>query len=471
MKRLFSYFLIIISCFFALFVSADAKNLTIATEATFPPYEYYSNGEIVGVDIDIMKRVAEELNEKLIVKDVTFDSIISEVKTGKSDIGASGISYTPERAEQVDFSDSYIDSNQVLVVRTDSYITGIDDLNGLSVAVQLGTVADSYLTDNYPGIKVVREKKFLAAIQDVKDGKVDAVFMDYVPATQFQGSELKILENPVMSDTYSFAVAKGNTELLEAINKVIAEMKETGEIEKLLIKHLKNQNNIDTTTNNSNSFLKMFEDGRFKFILEGLGNTLLIAFFAVIIGIILGTLIALIRSFHDNTGKLVILNQLVKLYTDIIRGTPSTLQLMIIYYIIFASVDVNIVLVGIIAFGINSSAYVAEIIRGGINSIDKGQMEAGYALGLNFTQIMKYIILKPAVRNSLPALGNEFITLIKETSIGAYIGIVELTKASDIIASRTYNYFLPLIFVALIYLVITFILSRLVSAMEKRLKV
>ena len=210
-------------------------------------------------------------------------------------------------------------------------------------------------------------------------------------------------------------------------------------------------------------------DGRWKFILEGLKNTCLIALGAVVLGVIIGSIIALIRNYHDHNNKLKVLNALAKAYTNIIRGTPSTLQLMIIYYIIFGSVDVNIVLVGVLAFGINSGAYVAEIIRAGVNSIDKGQMEAGYALGLSYKQIIFSIIFPQAIKNVLPALGNEFITLVKETSIGAYIGIVELTKASDIIASRTYDYFFPLIFIALIYLTITFILTKLISRMEVRL--
>lgn len=210
-------------------------------------------------------------------------------------------------------------------------------------------------------------------------------------------------------------------------------------------------------------------DGRWKFILEGLANTCIIALGAVILGVIIGTIIALIRNYYDHTKRLKLLNFIAKAYTDIIRGTPSTLQLMIIYYIIFGSVDVNIVIVGILAFGINSGAYVAEIIRAGVNSIDKGQMEAGYALGLSYKQIIFSIIFPQAIKNVLPALGNEFITLVKETSIGAYIGIVELTKASDIIASRTYDYFFPLMLIALIYLTITFILTKLISRMEVRL--
>lgn len=210
-------------------------------------------------------------------------------------------------------------------------------------------------------------------------------------------------------------------------------------------------------------------DNRYLYFLEGLKNTLIIAFFAVILGIIIGIIISLIRNYHDKTHKLKILNFLAKCYVNIIRGTPVILQLMIIYYVIFASADINIIVVGILAFGINSGAYVSEIIRAGINSIDKGQLEAGYSLGLNYSKIMCFIIFPQAIKNILPALGNEFITLLKETSVGAYIGIIELTKASDIIASRTYDYFLPLIVVAIIYLLLTIVLSKLVNLMERKL--
>lgn len=211
-------------------------------------------------------------------------------------------------------------------------------------------------------------------------------------------------------------------------------------------------------------------DNRYKFILEGLINTIIIALLAVIIGTIIGIIIALIRNNYDKNGKMKIANKLAKWYVDIIRGTPVILQLMIIYYVIFKSVDVSVILVGVLAFGINSGAYVSEIIRAGINSVSYGQTEAGYALGLNYNQVMQHIILPQAIRNILPTLGNEFITLLKETSVGAYIGIIELTKASDIIASRTYDYFFPLILIAIIYLVMTLGLSKLVQKLERRLK-
>lgn len=210
-------------------------------------------------------------------------------------------------------------------------------------------------------------------------------------------------------------------------------------------------------------------DDRYKYILEGLLNTVVMAFFAVIIGIILGLIVSIIRNDYEVNKKHKILNFISKMYVEIIRGTPVILQLMIIYYVIFKSVNINIILVGIIAFGINSGAYVSEIIRSGIKSIDKGQMEAGLSLGLKYKQVMKLIVLPEAFKNILPSLGNEFITLLKETSVGAYIGIIELTKSGDIIASRTYDYFFPLIIVALVYLILTLSLSKMVDVMERRL--
>ena len=448
----------------------EKEKLILVTEAGFAPYEYYANGEIVGVDIDIAKEIAKSLDMELVIKDVAFDSIISEVKTGKSDLGAAGISYTEERQREVDFTVDYAESKQVIIVRNNSNIYSTSDLIYRKVAVQLGSVADDYLTSNFNNIEIVREKKFLAAIQDLKDGKVDAVVMDEVPARKLITSEMIVLDEPLLTDSYGMVVKKGNTELLDACNKVIIKLKENGEIDNYLLKHL----GVDEVKDEKRGLYRRFYDsviydGRYKFILEGLKNTLLIALGAVIIGIILGTLAAITNNVYLHTGKFKILNILSKAYVTAIRGTPSTLQLMIIYYVIFKQTSINIVLVGIIAFGINSGGYVAEIIRAGINSIDKGQWEAGYALGLNYPQIIRKIIMPQSIKNILPALGNEFITLVKETSIGAYIGIVELTKASDIIASRTYDYFFPLILIAIIYLIITLLLSKFINRMEVRL--
>ena len=461
--------LIVTLCIFLTGCEEKKEEIVMVTEAGFAPYEYYSGGEIVGVDVDIAKRIAEKLGKKLVVKDVAFDSIISEVKTGKSDFGAAGISYTEERAKEVDFTINYAESKQVILVRKNSTIKTVDDIKNKRVAVQLGTVADTYLSEEYPSVSLVREKKFLAAIQDLKDRKVDVVVMDELPAKELLTDDLIILENPLLIDEYGMVVRKGNQELLTAINDAIKEMKASGEIEKMILSHMGVEEKEKNETIWDRFYNSVIKDQRYEFILEGLRNTLVIALGAVMIGIFLGTVAAISRNIYENTGHLRILHWISKSYVSIIRGTPSTLQLMIIYYVIFKQTDIHIILVGILAFGLNSGAYVAEIIRAGINSIPKGQWEAGYSLGLSYGKVMRGIILPQAVKNILPALGNEFITLVKETSIGAYIGIVELTKASDIIASRTYDYFFPLILIAIIYFVITLCLSKLIGLMEKRL--
>lgn len=232
------YLILIIIALLLTGCSSREDKLVMATEAAFAPYEYYSDGEIKGVDVDIMKAVAKKMNKELKIKDVAFDSIIAEVKTKKSDVGAAGISYTEERAKQVDFSIPYVESKQVIVVRKDSNIKGPKDLKNIKVAVQLGTVADSVLSDEYKTVQLVREKKFMAAIQDLKDNKVSAVVMDELPAVRLIGANLKILDEAVAVDSYSVIVDKGNTELLKVINEVIEELKNKGEIDRYLLKHL-----------------------------------------------------------------------------------------------------------------------------------------------------------------------------------------------------------------------------------------
>ena len=221
------------------------------------------------------------------------------------------------------------------------------------------------------------------------------------------------------------------------------------------------------------------QDDRWQYIADGLFVTLKVTFFAVLLGIALGIFIAIIRSTYDKNsstmrkgpGKmfLSLLNMICKLYLTVIRGTPVVVQLMIMYYIILAS-STNKVLVATLAFGMNSGAYVAEIFRSGIMSIDQGQFEAGRSLGFNFVQTMRYIIIPQAFKNVLPALANEFIVLLKETSVAGYVALQDLTKGGDIIRSRTYDAFMPLIGVALIYLVMVMFFTKLVGMLERRLR-
>ena len=205
--------------------------------------------------------------------------------------------------------------------------------------------------------------------------------------------------------------------------------------------------------------------------MDGLKTTLIITVCALIIGLIIGFLVAIIRSAHDKSGSFKVLNAICRVYLTVIRGTPTMIQLLIMYYIVFGSVDVSKRLVAILTFGINSGAYVAEIIRSGIMSVDQGQFEAGRSLGLTYVQTMWYIIIPQAFKNVLPALGNEFITLLKETSICGYIALTDVTHGANTVRSQTYEPYMPLFAAALIYLVSVSVLSALISRLERRMRV
>lgn len=217
----------------------DENQLVMVTEAGFAPYEYYENGEVVGVDVDIAREIAKYLGKTLVVKDIAFDSIINEVKTGKADFGAAGISYSENRAKNVDFSINYAVSKQVVIVNNNSSITNVNEIGNKKIAVQLGSVADTFVTERYKNANVVRQKKYLAAIEDLKTGKVDCVVMDELPAKEIvsKNEGIKILDGSLTNDSYGMVVKKGNKGLLDAINTVLQRLKDEGKIDEFIIKH------------------------------------------------------------------------------------------------------------------------------------------------------------------------------------------------------------------------------------------
>lgn len=239
---------------------------------------------------------------------------------------------------------------------------------------------------------------------------------------------------------------------------------------------------MEFLTKFKNDFIECFiDDSKWKWLIDGLKNTMIITFFALLIGLAIGVVIATIRSTFDKNREeyrkkggifyflWFIVNGICNIYLTVIRGTPVVVQLLIAYFIIFAS-SRNGVAVAIFAFGLNSGAYVAEIIRGGIMSIDNGQFEAGRSLGFNYVQTMIYIIIPQVFKSVLPTLCNEFIVLIKETSVAGYVGVMDLTKAGDRIRGISFKAFMPLIAVALIYLVVVVVLTQLVKILERRLR-
>ena len=217
----------------------NTNELIMVTEAGFAPYEYYDDGEVVGVDVDIAKEIAKYLGKTLVVKDIAFDSIINEVKTGKADFGAAGISYSDDRAKNVDFSINYSVSKQVVIVSNNSNINNVNNISNKKIAVQLGSIADTFVTENFKNASIVRQKKYLAAIEDLKAGKVDCVVMDELPAKEIVASNsgIKILDGSLTNDSYGMVVKKGNKELLDAINTVLEKLKNEGKIDEYIINH------------------------------------------------------------------------------------------------------------------------------------------------------------------------------------------------------------------------------------------
>ena len=491
----------------------DDKELTIATSPDFPNYEYMYGEEFTGIDMDIMRAICEELGYKPKFVNVSFDSIVAGVSAGKYDVGASGITINEERAEKVLFSDAYIKAKQVVLAK--SAVADEATLLTMKVGVQTGTTGDLYVTEKFSESNIVRYTTYSTAVLALKNGTVDALVLDDGPAKSFANKESLVVSSinlGLEDENYGFIFKKGNTDLQKEFNDAIKKLTEDGTIDKIInyyndangdkksyyanrgesstsgskasasnisgavsplylsVSHTAEPETADVGSIIDDIQNSIFEKNRWKYLTTGLKNTIIITLLALFIGLVLGVLIAIVRSVHDMMGKLKILNTVCKVYVTVIRGTPVVVQLLIIYFIIFATSSLNSIIIAAIAFGLNSAAYVAEIVRAGINAVPKGQLEAGFSLGLPFASTMILVILPQAFKNILPALCNEGISLLKETSISGYIGITDLTRAGDIIRSQTFDAVAPLLVVASIYLMIVLVLTYLVSRLERRLK-
>lgn len=450
----------------------------MVTNATFPPYEFYQGNHIVGIDVDLVREIAKRNHFDLEIEDMAFDSVIAAVQTGKADVAASGITVTQDRKNQIDFTTSYVKADQVIIVQENSDIDTAHKMKGRRIGVQHGTTGDSFVTANIG--EPERFQDGALAVASLVKGKIDAVVLDSAPAQKHvaRNSGLKILPTSLASEEYAMAIRKNRPDLLLMFNKTLLDMQLDGTIASITAKYLKDKENGESNTDETqkrswitHSFeLNFIKDNRWKYLLDGFLVTIEISFCAVLMGLGIGFIVSVIRSTHDQTGRFKLLNLLCHIYLTIVRGTPVVVQLLIIYFVIFATIDISKVLVAIVAFGINSGAYVAEIVRSGIMSVDRGQMEAGRSLGLSYATTMRTIILPQAFKNVLPALGNEFIVLLKETSVCGYIALQDLTKGGDIIRSQTYDAFFPLIAVAFIYLIVVVFLSQLLKKLENRLK-
>ncbi len=442
-----------------------------------------------------------------------FDSIINAIQSKKFDVGASGFTVTDERKEMINFSSTYATAHQNILMLKTSELASADsweDLKGVTISVESGTTGYYLAADVYGDSSILPFNTYTDVVESVLTGHAAFAVLDDLVAVSYveaHPNELTILDLDLPgaeAEEYAFVFNKSNTELLGYTNKAMAYLDEKGVIDDIFAYYgsisydpekvgyfsahpeaLAAIQVIDHYTASTGSgddsdknwfewlydeIIKNFVDkDRYQLIIMGLENTAYITIIGITLGLIIGILSAIVRSFHDLRGKFKIANAIIKVYVTVIRGTPLLVQLLIIYFIVFASSGLNSIIIAGIAFGINSGAYVAEIVRAGINAVPEGQLEAAESLGMPFNKAMFSVILPQAIRNILPALCNEGISLLKETSIAGYIGIVDVTKAAMLIRSQTYSAFVPLIGVAIIYLVIVLILQYLVGRLERRL--
>ncbi|WP_394264244.1 ABC transporter substrate-binding protein/permease [Anaerococcus octavius] len=456
----------------------DGKVLDFGTSADFPPYEYYEGDEIVGIDPDILRAIGDYMGVEVRLHDMDFNNIIASIDSGKIDGGAAGFTVTEERKKSVNFTDSFTKTSQIIITRKDSDIKEVEDLNnGVKIGTQLGTIGDTIAKDDFGEENVNSFNKVPDAILSLQNKKIDAVILDKHSAENFVNANkgLTIIETPYLEEEYAIAISKDNPELLEDMNEAIAALKESGEIDKIMDKYQKSDDKQASKGIFGRFKSNIIDNGAYKYLLDGLKTTLIVTICALIISFALGLLIALVRAAnidqaYENNGfgsvLINILDKIFALFVSIIRGTPSTIQLLIMFNVILVNLD-NLMLVAIISFALNSSAYMSELFRGGINSVAKGEKEAARSLGLSNFQTMKKVTMPQALKNSLPALGNEVITLFKETSIAGFIGLADLTRGASIVISQTFDAATAYFSAAIIYLVIVLIIEKIFKEIER----
>lgn len=440
------------------------EKLVVGTSADYPPYEFIQQvdgkQEFVGFDMDLARYIADSWGVDLEIQDVKFDALLTGLETGMYDLVIAGM--TPDPNRKANFSHIYYKSNHgVVIKKTDAEtITSLESLPGKKVGVQMGSIQEG-IADGIEGINKTSLSNINNLILELKSGKVDALIMEtpvaqsYVNANQ----DLMMVENLVIDDGQggtAIAIKEGRDDLTNQVNLVLEQV----EKDKLMEEWVVAANQLASGVQADNTS----QTSPYNLLIKGLVNTLALSALSLIFGLALSLVLVFARRSKG------IFSLPAKIYVELFRGTPLMLQILIVYFgLDVIGISLNAFTASLIAVALNSAAYVSEIVRSGIESIPKGQMEAGRSLGLSQKQTMKEIILPQAVRNILPALGNEFITLIKETSIASTIGVGELMYQTSKIQSLTYQALKPLLLVSLIYFVLTFGLSLVMKRIEKRM--
>lgn len=450
-------------------VKAAEKTYVIATDITFAPFEFQdTNGDFVGIDMDLIKAIAEDQGFQYEIKPLGFNAAVQALESKQVDAVIAGMSITEERTKKFDFSDPYFDSGIIMAVSKDNEsISSYEDLKGERVAVKTGTEGASFassIQDEY-GFEIVTFDDSANMYEDVKTGNSVAVFDDY-PVLAYgikQGNGLKIVTEKEAGASYGFAVSKGeNTELLEMFNAGLTNLRASGEYQVIMDKYLETGSDEAVDT----GFFGLIKESM-PSLLSGLQMTLILTVVSLVIATILGIVFGLFRIAKNKVLRII-----AGIYIDIFRGTPLIVQAFFIYFGIPAALDFRItaVVAGLITLSLNAGAYMAEIVRGGIESVDKGQMEAARSLGLPYGKAMAKVVLPQAIQLMIPAFINQFVITLKDTSILSIIGINELTQSGKIIIARNLESFQMWLIVGIIYFVIIMILTRVSNALERRIK-
>lgn len=450
----------------------------IASDSSFAPFVFQnSSNQYTGIDMDLIKAIAEDQGFEIEITNPGFDAAINAVQSGQADGMIAGMSVTDARKETFDFSDSYYTANTILGVKESSTISSYEDLKGKTVGVKNGTASQTFLTENQSkyGYKIKTFADGSSMYDSLNTGSIDAV-MDDEPVLKYsisQGQKLKTpIEGTPIGET-AFAVKKGsNPELIEMFNNGLANLKASGEFQKILDKYLATDSTSESSTVDETTIWGLLKNN-YKQLLSGLGITLSLALISFAIAIVIGIIFGMFSVSPYKSLRLI-----SEIFVDVIRGIP----LMILAAFIFWGVPnfiesltgqqspINDFVAGTIALSLNSAAYIAEIVRGGIKAVPIGQMEASRSLGISYSKTMRKIILPQATKLMLPNFVNQFVIALKDTTIVSAIGLVELFQTGKIIIARNYQSFKMYAILAVFYLVIITLLTRLAKRLEKRIQ-
>ncbi|MDR0846075.1 MAG: ABC transporter substrate-binding protein/permease [Lactobacillales bacterium] len=470
----------------------ETGKLTIGMSPDYPPFEFHANidgkDKIVGADVTLAEQIAKDLGVKLEIKAMDFDAILTALSSGQVDIGLSGFTKTPERAKQFDFSDPYYTSPQALIVRKEDlkkYST-LESLKDEKVGAQKGSLQEQILKDNIPSASKVLMPDLAQLVSALKTGAINALviekpigesYLEHNPTLSMTDITYPNLDPEGSSNVVM--INKNNQELVDDVNATIARVGDSMSAYVKDANDLANSQADETDTHKGGGLNFSFIGKYLPYYFEGALVTILVSIGVVILGSVLGFFLALMKR-----AKNVVLKTFASVYIAIFRGTPMLLQILIAFVLIqvhaprigsgIFQIDLSLLIPGFVAIALNSAAYVAETIRGGINAVDAGQIEAAKSLGLRPAKAMMYVVLPQALRNVLPAIGNEVVTIIKDSSLLSTIGLAELLFVTKDVQTSTYIPLEPLLVAGLFYFIMTFIASQgvklLESSMEKGYK-